>query len=310
MQSVEQTLTQDVVDSERPVVARVFLVAERVARPYLGWAALIACMGLSALPAVALHENDWLALGSLQTGVDSAGPAAVATLWLLWGWRQPRSPQLGFWRVILALITGWLVVSQTLMGWIPGPFALWQAATTGDWPGLGLRVEREWLDATARTSMWWQGVRMGGAAQDNLVFAWIAAGALWCLGLTVAWAARRTRQGYAAALPSLWLLGLVLLYSTGGRWVLIVGVALTVALQLVLDQLTLQQRWGLLQLDYSPAVFADRALVVAGATALVATLAAVTWAAQRVSAARWAATGQCGRSPSTHGRIGGLRVPV
>ncbi len=275
MQSAEQVSSPDLQEDRPPLVARAFLAAERALRPHLGWGVLFTCMWLSLLPAAALHENRWLALGSLQRGVDLAGPLAVATVWLLWGWRAPRSSRLPLWVVVAGFVTGCVVVSQSLMGWLPGPRAWWLAAATREWAELWLRVVREWADTATRVALWWQGVQMGGAGQDNLVFAGIAASVLWCLGLTVAWAARRTQQGYVAGLPSLWLLGLVLLYSTGGRWLLLAGLMLTVTLQLLLDRGTLQRRWGSLKLDYSPAVFTDQVLAVGGAVALIVTVAAV-----------------------------------
>ena len=257
-----------------PWSVRLFFAAERTARPHLGWGVILTCMGLSALPAVALRENRWLTLGPLQSGVDVAGPLAVAAIWLLWGWRKPRATRLGFLSVVAGLLIGAVAISQMLLGWLPGPAALWRAAYNRSWADLGADIAREWADAGARAMLWWQGVQMGGAAQDNLVFAVIAAAVLWCVGMAVAWAARRTRQGYAAGLPSLWLLGLVLIYSSGGRWLLLTALALTILLQLLMDQRALQNRWVGLNLDYSPGVLTDRVMTVAAVLALVLAVAA------------------------------------
>ena len=273
MQTTEPFVTQE---SDNPLAVRLFVAAERTARPYLGWGVLVTCMALSMVPAMALHENRWLALGPLQFGVDAAGPLAVATIWLLWGWRKPSAPRLHALYVTAALLVGVAVISQLLLGWLPTPIALWQAAFNRSWTSLGVSIVHEWVDVAARAMLWWQGVQMGGAAQDNLVFALIAAAILWCVGMTVAWAARRTRQGFAAGLPSLWLLGMVLIYSSGGRGLLIVALALTILLQMLLDHRVLQARWVGLNLDYSPGVLTDRVVAATAALALVLAVAALS----------------------------------
>jgi transglutaminase-like putative cysteine protease len=83
------------------------------------------------------------------------------------------------------------------------------------------------------------------------------------------------RQGLAAAAPALWLLGVILLYSSGGRYLLLAGLALTLALHILLEQGVLTQRWQLLNLDYSPGLLVDRFITVLSAGAVVLTLAAV-----------------------------------
>src|SRR5690606_25552828 len=105
---------------------------ERCARPPLGWGKRVACMILAALPAVALRSNRWLALGPTQTVLEWSGPLAVTAVWLVWGWRrvQPvrRAWAKGMARGLALAVLGAVVISQLLMGWIPGPMRLWQGA--------------------------------------------------------------------------------------------------------------------------------------------------------------------------------------
>jgi transglutaminase-like putative cysteine protease len=250
---------------------------ERWARPYLGWGVLFACMALAALPAVAVRANRWLALGAIQTVLELAGPLAVLAVWGLWGWRSPvtRTPWSGVIRWLLVMVLGAAVISQLLLGWIPSPAAIWREGVAGNWPALGADVMGEWSGLATRVALWWEGVRAGGAAQDNLVFALAGSLLLLLAGSMVAWLARRTQQGYAAAAPALWLLGTLLLYSSGGKYLLITGLALAVLLQLLLDQEVLTQRWQALQLDYSPGLLVDRMLTVFSAAVLVLTVATV-----------------------------------
>lgn len=260
-----------------PVRAALWL--ERWLRPAFGWGALLICMALAALPAVALRANQWLALGSLQTVLEWLGPLAVAATWLVWGWRteqqKRREPVIGAARGFGIVLLGAVVVSQLLLTWAPGPARVWQALQAGTWSSVLPEVLGRWSAFGERSLLWWQGVQAGGAAQDNLVFGALAGGVIWLLGVLTGWLARRTRQGYAAAVPSLWLLGTILLYGTSGRHLLIIGLALTIFLQLLFDHGLLVKRWTALRLDYSPGLLLDRVLSVLSAAVLVLTVAAV-----------------------------------
>lgn len=274
--------TQDIAYSQEDVPIwplRVLLWLERWARPALGWGVLLSCMVLSALPAVALRTNKWLVLGGTQTVLEWTGPLAVLSVWLIWGWRHVAPLRvarlLGVARAAATAALGLVVTSQMLLGWIPGPLRLGQALRMGTWDAIAFQIGESWRGFGLRALLWWEGVQAGGAAQDNLVFGALACGVLWGLGALTAWLARRTRQGYAAAAPSLWLLGAILLYSTGGKHLLVLALALTIALQLLLDHAALVARWTALHLDYSPGLLADQALSVASAAVLVLTVAAI-----------------------------------
>lgn len=258
---------------------RALLWLERWARPALGWGVLLACMALSALPAVALRSSRWLALGPTQTVMEWSGPLAVMAVWWLWGWRQSAAPRrsggLGAGRALAVAALGLIAISQLLLGWIPGPARLWQALWANSWAAIPSEVVGSWRGFGERALLWWSGVQAGGAAQDNLVFGALACSVLWMVGAVSAWLARRSRQGYLAAAPSLWLLGTILLYSSGGKYLLVVGLALAILLQLLLDHDLLVERWTRLHLDYSPGLLTDRVLSVLSAGVLVLTLAAV-----------------------------------
>ncbi len=254
---------------------RIGACLEAWARPWLGWGALFGCMALALLPAVALRANRWLALGNLQTALELTGPLAVVCVWGVWGWRRPARRGNGLLRAVGMIIAGPVVISQLLLGWIPTPGAWGLALVEGRWAELAGSTGEIWLRAAARAQLWWEGVQAGGAAQDNLVFAAAGSIVLWLTAGLCAWLARRTRQGYAAAIPPLWLLGLILLYSNEGRYLLISGLALMITLHMFLDHRVLVERWREQQLDYSPGLLTDRLLTVVGAAVLILTVAAI-----------------------------------
>jgi transglutaminase-like putative cysteine protease len=270
-------LIDDDVESENsvPWLFRLLVAMEAWARPMWGWGVLIACMLLSMLPAVALRANRWLALGGFQQTLEIAGPLAVATVWTLWGWRQPQRERFGWRGAIWTGIVGIVLLSQLLLGWLPGLGSLWQASGSGAWQQLFSEMRAEWTQAGARFILWGQGVASGGAAQDNLVFATVGSLILWGVGAMTAWLARRTQQGFAAGALSLWLLGGILLYSDMGRYLLIVALALMIALHILLEQGKLMNRWQQLRLDYSPGLLMDRALLVLSTGGLVLVIAAL-----------------------------------
>ena len=272
---MDQLIDQTADDSPAPWLWRMLLRLEERTRPAWGWGVLIAAMLLAMLPAVALRANRLLSLGRFQTTLELVGPLAVVTVWLLWGWRKQQRARFGWGAGVGALSFGILILSQLLIGWIPGPQAIWHSLTNGQLAALPASVVDDWRQAGTRFVLWQQGVAAGGAAQDNLVFATFGGIVLWVVGVMTGWLARGVRQGLAAGVPSLWLLAMILLYSSGGRYLLLAALALTIALHLLLEQVVLAQRWQQMGLDYSPGLMIDRLLTVAGIMALVLTLAAV-----------------------------------
>lgn len=236
-------------------------------RPYLGWLVLAICMLLTSLPALALGENRMAELRRIQAGVDLVGPSAVLATWLILGWRKPRliTP----WRLLhlslvwlLLLLTGILILSQALVQWVPSPAEFWSTLQSGNWSALGMGLIADWVQLGSRFSLWWQGVRTGGAAQDNLIFAALAGVIFWLVGVVTAWLVRRQQRGLVATVPLLWLLGTILLYTGDNRSLMLGGVMLALALHFVLDQQHMMARWQKLHLDYSPDLLWDRLMVV------------------------------------------------
>lgn len=267
-------------EEDAPALLRGLRMLITRGRPALGWSALLTAALLVLLPALGLRANRWLNLGSLQGALAWSGPLALAVVWWLLGWGKALSRRRwrrrrGWVALPLFLLCGVVVVMQLTLAWLPGPGLLLHTAQTGAWAALWVELLDRWLSFGRRMELWSQGVMQGGAAQDNLIFAVIGASVLWLLGGLTGWLLRRTGQGYVAAAPSLWLLGFILLYSSSGRYLLLLGLALTVALHTLLEQAALVQRWQALRLDYSPSVLTDRLTWVVGATLLLVTLAAV-----------------------------------
>jgi len=249
-------------------------------RPDLGWLVFGVCVALAALPSLGVGENRVAELNRIQAGIDWVGPSAVFVTWLLLGWRTSRP--LIRWRAVnfclllfLLLLAGVLVLSQALVRWLPSLAELWTTTLSGSWPALAGQMVQDWIGLGTRFSLWWQGVRAGGAAQDNLIFAAVAGALFWLFGVATTWLVRRYRQGLSAAAPLLWLLGTILLYSGINRGLMVSGVLLAVILHLLLDQQRLTERWERLRLDYSPDLRWDRLVVVAIAASTLFVVAAI-----------------------------------
>lgn len=249
-------------------------------QPYLGWLVLGVCMLLAALPTMALGENRVAELQRIQVGLDLVGPLAVLTTWLWLGWRQPRAAARGVVLRTLGLslamvLTALVILSNILVGWLPGLGEVWQAGRTDSWAALGQQIIDDWLVMVTRVTIWWQGVQAGGAAQDNLIFAAIASIGFWIAGVLTALLARGQRIGFLAAAPVLWGVGTLLLYNARGRGLMVAGVLLALALHILLDQQALVRRWQRLGLDFNPSLFWDRVVAVVGIGGLILMVAAV-----------------------------------
>lgn len=248
-------------------------------RPYLGWLAFILCLALSTLPALLLQENNWLISTALQGRLLMVGPLGIAAAWLTGGWHRPFGGRpIWVWRllqVLLFLLLGTAVLLQVVGEWLPGFGDWWLALTTGAWAALGQHAIAAWGTVASRFVLWWQGVQQDSAARDDLVLGGIAGASIWLLAGATGLLARRFRQGLLAAVPILWPVGFIMLYSPADRWIFVAGVALTLALHLVLDQQALVQRWQAAQLDYSPGLLIERGVTAVGSFTLVLVLAAI-----------------------------------
>ncbi len=269
-----------VIEEQRHLVLRVLDWLITHYRPDLGWLVFGVSVALAALPSLGVGENRVAELQRIQVGIDWVGPMAVFVTWLLLGWRKARPltrwRTLNFvWMFLLLLLTGALVLSQALVRWLPGPVEWGTTILNGSWATLAGQMLQDWIGLGTRFSLWWQGVRAGGAAQDNLIFAAVAGALFWLFGVATALLVRRYRQGLPAAAPLLWLLGTILLYSGINRGLMVSGVLLAVILHLLLDQQRLTERWERLRLDYSPDLRWDRLMVVAIATSALFVTAAL-----------------------------------
>src|SRR5690606_19027321 len=136
---------------------RSLLALEAWARPVWGWGVLLCCMLLALLPATALRANRWIDLDTFQGTLEATGPLAVAMVWLLWGWRRQERRHFGWLAAVGTIGLGVVVLSQLLLGWIPGPRALWQAVLSGEWAQLLFDSRDTWLRAATRFALWREG---------------------------------------------------------------------------------------------------------------------------------------------------------
>lgn len=249
-------------------------------RPDGGWLVLLVCLCLAALPARALGENRLEDLRRIQVGLDLVGPLAVLATWFWLGWRRLPSPAKrpwvrGLWQGVAILLTGVVILSELLVGWLPTVGELGNAALSNQWAALGQAILNDWGVMATRFALWWDAVRSGGAGQDNLIFAAVAGSAFWVVAVILAWLVRVTRRGFLSAAVPLWLLGSLLLYTSTGRMLMLSGLLLTVTLHLLLEHESLIERWHRLGLDFSPGLIADRLLAVLGIVVVVTVMASV-----------------------------------
>jgi len=266
-------------EAPREWIVRLALWVAKTGRPYLGWLALCLCMGLALLPALLVTENGWLRGQALQTRLGVLGPLAVVVGWLVAGWGRPWQAGPVFLRrtcqLILFLLLGLASAGQALGEWLPSTGMVWQAARSGQWGEPAAHVVDAWQALAGRYGLWWQGVQANSAGRDDLVLAGVVGGITWLLAGAVVLLVRRYRQGLIASLPVLWPLGFLMLYSPADRWLFVMGVTLALLLHLLLDQQALARRWEAAQLDYSPSLLVERALMALSGFALAVTLAAL-----------------------------------
>ncbi|MFO7631542.1 MAG: hypothetical protein R6W76_03325, partial [Caldilinea sp.] len=171
-------------------------------RPYLGWTVLVTCLLLAMLPAALLWENRWLRSAPLILRLYLAGPLAIVMVWLVGGWRRPLVGRRKVVRVaiqsVLLVFLSVMAISQLIVGWMPGPVMLWQAAVTGAWSTLALHAVDAVQGVVIRYALWWQGVQNNTAGRDDLVFFGFALVIVWLLSLVTGWLVRRRRNGLLA----------------------------------------------------------------------------------------------------------------
>lgn len=253
------------------------------AAPVFGWPVFLITMLIAWLPSRAADVNEWLVLGDYGGNIGFMGPGSVLLTWILLGWRRTRSPAAGRWArifqvtayLIVSLLVGTVLLTQLLVGWIPGPIRLFQVFFTGNYSSLVAVSSTELFNLIGRVTRWWAGVAAGGATQDDLVFAGIAGAAVWSVGLCTAWLVRRTRRGFLASLPSLWLLLQTLLYGSAGRTLMVTGLILAILLHILLDQHRLFERWRRDRIGYGDGLLIDRLVVISICTGIIMVVASL-----------------------------------
>lgn len=253
------------------------------AAPVFGWPVFLITMLIAWLPSRAADVNEWLVLGDYGGNIGFMGPGSVLLTWILLGWRRTKSPAAGRWArifqvtayLIVSLLVGTVLLTQLLVGWIPGPIRLFQVFFTGNYSSLVAVSSTELFNLIGRVTRWWAGVAAGGATQDDLVFAGIAGAAVWSVGLCTAWLVRRTRRGFLASLPSLWLLLQTLLYGSAGRTLMVTGLILAILLHILLDQHRLFERWRRDRIGYGDGLLIDRLVVISICTGIIMVVASL-----------------------------------
>ena len=248
-------------------------------RPYLGWLVFAVCLLLAAMPGFAVGVHRWVRADRLATGLNLIGPMAVASTWMLLGWRRPTMPKMTWWRAALLLLLltgiGLLLMTQLYLRWIPGPLTVVRSAQSGTWFSLLSDVQADFSRLAIRYGLWWQGVQGRGATQDDLIFAGFAGLLFWFVGILTAWLARRRRRGLLAALPALWITLLVMTFTRSGRFLIVVAIGLALLLHLLLEQARLIERWQKKGWDFSRELLPESLITVAGGLLFLLTLAMI-----------------------------------
>jgi len=250
---------------------------DRRIRPALGWGVLVAGLILALLPASGVRSARWIDMRASGVALEWVGPVALLVTWLLMG--AVRRLVQGRGMVVRVIAGGlasllWLVLAlatltQVVVHWLPGASHLQAALAGGDWQPVADGIAADWLSLLWRFGEWQRGILAGGAHQDDLVFLWLVGVVIWLAVSATAWLLLRTRNGLVSSLPLLWLLGTIQFYGTNERFPLAVGLALALLLHFWLDHRALEDGWQKRQIDYSPGLILDRAMIGAGLSFLV-----------------------------------------
>jgi transglutaminase-like putative cysteine protease len=252
----------------------------QILRPWLGWLPLGALLLLCALAAASIGAAHWVRLPDNQSALATVAVCAPLATWWLAGWRRPpvvarmRVASTLLVAVALALV-GALLISLLLARWAPPPQLVLEWARSGDAAPVAAHMQAAVDRVIARATLWWLGVRAGGAQADEYLFSFLAAAVLWVVGCAAAALLRATRQGLVAALPPLLLLGTVVFLSGEGRPLFITGLAVALALHVAAENTRLASRWESLPLDYSRDLFLERWFAAAGLAAVALAVAAL-----------------------------------
>ncbi|MEX1021214.1 MAG: transglutaminaseTgpA domain-containing protein [Litorilinea sp.] len=252
-------------ESGTPLPVRILRVVRTRLRPALGWGAFLIILILAAMPAFTLRSTAWVEIPGYDGSVALAGPLGVIAAWLMLGWRRaaffaPRPRWIAVILSVVYVLLGLLLVIQLTAGWLPSPLTVWRMWENGNWFGPWQHVLLEMGRLVTRVDLWRQGVLAGGAAQDNLVVAFLFAIAFWAVAGGAVILARRTQRGLIIALPLLWIVMVQLAYGSMARGAFVYAILLTILLHLVLDQERMTARWVARGMDYNAGIGAERVL--------------------------------------------------
>ncbi len=265
-------------------------------RPREGW--LVLALTLWAVVTVPLAAQDigWV------PGLDRLVPVAIVAVLL--GLFLARSPFSGRVGAVFSAILGvefvlgfvgrvappfWATVREAIYAvrWL---YALTQGVIgrVPFLPVLEVWGERAW-DFWLRLSVWAQGIRQGGAQQDNLLFLVFSGLVIWGVGVWAGWWVFRRRQGLIALLPAGVLLADNVFFAREGESWTISFVAALLMLLVGLRMYSLERRWSRLGIDYSEEIRWGLYITGAFVSAAIIVLMPVvpTVASQRVADAFW-----------------------
>lgn len=247
----------------------------RTLRPRLGWVVFIVTVSLVLCALLGLEATRWVSVRQARFSFTWLALLVPTSAWLIH--LATRFPVA---RILAHLLLAPLILAQILVGWLPSFSELWTTLGSDPlaptWTDLGWQMvaalERVWL----RITLWVDGVRGGGATQDDLVFLALALLVIWIATALTVELLHATQRGLISALPLLWLIGAIIYYSNDNRYYLVAAIALALVLHLRLDQQALFADWGRRAVAFSPDLTLDRMFAAAPLLAVVLILAAFT----------------------------------
>lgn len=260
-------------------VVRLTLWLARTLRPRLGWIVFAAIAALVLCALLGLEATRWVNVRQARFPLTWLVVAAPTSAWLIraLGSRSILSRLTAF---FLHLILAPLIIAQILVGWLPTFSELWTTFRAVDpapnWQDLGWQMGAALERLGLRMVLWVDGVRTGGATQDDLVFLALALLVIWIATALTVELLHATQRGLISALPLLWLIGAMVYYSNDHRLYLVAAIALALALHLRLDQQSLFADWTRRDVAFSPDLALDRMVAAAPLIMVVLILAALT----------------------------------
>ncbi len=258
---------------------RLTLWLARTLRPSLGWTIFAATAALVLCALLGLEATRWVNVRQARFPITWLVVVAPTTAWLIHALGS-RSLLSRLIRFFFHLILAPLILAQILVGWLPTFSELWTTIRAVDpapnWSDLGWQMGAALERLGLRMALWVDGVRGGGATQDDLVFLTLALLVIWFATALTVELLHATRRGLISALPLLWLIGAIVFYGNDYRPYLVAAIALALVLHLRLDQHALFADWTQRGVVFSSDLALDRMLAAAPLVAVGLILAAFT----------------------------------